>query len=154
MRDGYSSVPAGYARRLLDDKKLIAFLHDMPATSILPDGRVVPRPRESHWWLVDTHTFYGNLSLRHELTAETEKVSGHIGYSVHPHHQGKGIGTRLMEFGLEQARLLGLPRLLVTIDADNLASIRIAEKAGAILQDVIDHPQKPGTAHNRYWITL
>lgn len=154
MRAGYKAAPSGIARKILDDRKFILMLNDLPTSGLLPDGRRVHRPYETSWWLTDDTIFYGNVSLRHELTPETERFSGHIGYAVHPEHQGKGLGTRLLQHGLQQAKIIGLPKVLLTIDVDNVASCRVAEKCGAILQDTIYHPYKPGTPHRRYWITF
>lgn len=152
--EGFAHHPAGAARKLQNDQQLISYLLDPPATGLLPDGRRVRRPRETSWWLVDGENFLGNVSLRHELTIETDLFSGHIGYGVPPLHTGKGYATRLLQHALTEARNLKIPAVLLTIDADNLASIRVVEKCGGKLRDVIDHPYKPGTPHARYWISL
>ena len=56
-----------------------------------------------------------------------------LGYWVSSNATGQGYGTMithlLVKFGLE---ILGFHRLELVIEPDNLASIRIAEKAGAI----------------------
>jgi predicted acetyltransferase len=52
---------------------------------------------------------------------------------------------------LPHARALGLDKVLVTCNDSNLASARVIEKAGGVLEDVRD------TEHGctrRYWIIL
>ena len=49
------------------------------------------------------------------------------------------------------ARSLGIDRVLITCDDDNLASSRVIESCGGKLDSVL--PAEPGIpAHRRYWI--
>jgi RimJ/RimL family protein N-acetyltransferase len=55
---------------------------------------------------------------------------GNLGLSVHPNHWGKGIGTKLLQTGVEHAKKHHLLRLEAETLATNKPMLRIAEKAG------------------------
>jgi predicted acetyltransferase len=116
----------------------------------LPDGFV---PETIYWLLRDGQRVVARSSLRHRLTPHLEHEGGHIGYSVRPSDRGKGYGTAVCRLTLERARALGLPRVLITCDADNAASARIIEKNGGILEDERLSAQT-GKMKRRYWIDL
>ena len=94
----------------------------------------------------------GRVSIRHELTPSLERVAGHIGYVVVPQFRRQGVATEMLRQALVIAReRLGLRRVLVTCDYDNIGSARTIEKNGGVLEDVITHPDVP-KAKRRYWI--
>lgn len=95
----------------------------------------------------------GVSRLRHVLNAKLEDVGGHIGYDVRPSERRKGYGARLLALTLERARSLGLPRVLLTCDTDNVASARIIEKNGGVLASQSVSPAT-GVMVSRYWIEL
>jgi predicted acetyltransferase len=92
----------------------------------------------------------GRVSVRHRLNEHLLRVGGHIGYGVLPEYRGQGIATRLLRRGLEEARALGIGRVLVTCDDTNAASARVIEKCGGVLEDVTAVPG--GVGKRRYWI--
>ena len=82
-------------------------------------------------WLVDEGEYIGQASVRPELaTPYLITYGGHIGYSIRPSRRGRGYGRRILKLALEKSRRAGLARVLVTCDADNLASKRIIENNG------------------------
>ena len=94
----------------------------------------------------------GRVSIRHSLTAELERVAGHIGYVVVPEFRRRGHATAILGHALRIAReKLGVRRVLLTCDDDNIGSIRTIEKNGGILAEVITGPglDKP---KRRYWM--
>jgi predicted acetyltransferase len=94
----------------------------------------------------------GRVSIRHHLNARLERTGGHIGYVVVPEFRGRGYGTAMLRLALEICRdRLGLQRILVTCDEDNIASARTIEKCGGVLENVLCGPEleKP---KRRYWI--
>ena len=95
----------------------------------------------------------GRVSIRHALTPFLERVGGHIGYVVVPDYRRQGYATAILRQSLQIARQkLGLTRVLVTCDDDNVGSIRVIEKNGGVLESVVTGPdsEKP---KRRYWIT-
>jgi predicted acetyltransferase len=94
----------------------------------------------------------GRVSIRHSLNAFLERVGGHIGYVVVPEFRRLGYATRILRLSVQIAReKLGIRRILVTCDDDNIGSIRTIEKNGGILENIVSWPDldKP---KRRYWI--
>lgn len=111
-------------------------------------GRV---PETVYWLIVDNiHT--GRVSVRHRLTEGLERYGGHIGYDIRPSMRRKGYGTLQCRLALEKARAIGLERVLITCDDDNVGSRKIIEANGGVLQDKIDNGRYALT--RRYWIDL
>jgi predicted acetyltransferase len=102
----------------------------------LPEGYVPA----STYWLVCGGRVIGTCNLRHRLTEALRDFGGHIGYSVRPSERRKGYGTRMLKLALEEARLLGVRRALVTCAADNIASARVIENNGGVLDSRATHP--------------
>ncbi len=109
-------------------------------------------PMTTFWLLDEAGTLVGVSRLRHTLTPFLLIHGGHIGYYVARDHRGKGYGTRILSLTLEEARKLGLERVLLTVDSDNEPSIRAIERNGGVMQDeLID--ETTGRLHRRYWIS-
>ena len=129
-----------YVRRLKEVAKGIG----------LPRGHV---PQTTFWMIRNGSTIVGVSHLRHRLTPALQKEGGHIGYTVAPSHRRKGYGTRLLTLTLERAGELGLRRVMVTCDTDNIGSARIIQKNGGQFagESLSDESRKPVS---RYWIDL
>ena len=84
----------------------------------LKPGRVP----NSTFWMMENNIIYGVSRLRHVLNDYLLLEAGHIGYDVPPSHRRKGYGTYLLRLTLEEAKSLGLERVLVTSDKDNIGS--------------------------------
>jgi predicted acetyltransferase len=94
----------------------------------------------------------GRVSIRHSLNEFLWRVGGHIGYVVVPEFRQRGYATTILRMSVQIARdKLGISRILVTCDDDNIGSIRTIEKNGGILENVVSgtHLEKP---KRRYWI--
>ena len=79
-------------------------------------------------------------------------IGGHIGYQTSPEFRRQGIMIRLLSFVLEQYAKRGINPVLIIACEDNIASRRTIEKAGGILENIID--LEDGHRLARYWITL
>jgi predicted acetyltransferase len=94
----------------------------------------------------------GRVSIRHLLNAFLEQVGGHIGYVVVPEFRRRGYATAMLSLSVHIAReTLGIQRILVTCDDDNIGSIKTIERNGGILENVISGPDL-GKPKRRYWI--
>lgn len=109
--------------------------------------------RDSIYWLINDSTFIGRLSLRHDLTSSLLQYGGHIGYEIRPTNRRQGYGKMILGLGLEKAKTIGLRRALVTCDDSNVASAKIIEANGGVLENIVllnGHD----VATRRYWIQL
>jgi predicted acetyltransferase len=97
----------------------------------------------------------GMIDIRHRLSDYLLQHGGHIGYSVHPDERRKGYATAMLALALEYcarpaaAGGLGLARVLLTCDADNMASARTIEANGGVLENQLP---EDGRMTSRYWI--
>ena len=76
---------------------------------------------------------------------------GHIGDGVRPSRRGEGIATKMIAMALEECKKLGLEKVLMVCDKDNIASRRTIEKNGGILENEIE---VDGNVEQRFWITI
>ncbi len=95
----------------------------------------------------------GVSKLRHSLTPALEDAGGHIGYRIRPDERGKGYGTLILALTLPYARALGLERVLLTCDTDNIRSARVIMANGGVLTSEGHSPLR-GARVSRYWIAL
>ena len=136
-----------------DFARYIAAITDQSGSLRLPTGEVVPKVPFSVLWLVDGDEFIGEASIRHELNPYLLKEGGHVGYGIRPSRRRQGYGRLILALALEECRLRGIERVLVTCLEDNIASARIIEANGGTLENVIDDPAGRGPLR-RYWISL
>jgi predicted acetyltransferase len=80
-------------------------------------------------------------------------MGGHIGYEIRPVKRRQGYGTEILRLGLEKARELGLRKVLVTSDEDNIGSRKIIEHNGGIFENAIEIEGDP-VQKLRYWIDI
>jgi predicted acetyltransferase len=106
------------------------------------------------YWLVVAERVVGTLSLRHRINEVLEHEGGHIGYCIRPADRQKGYMTRFLHLGLEKARNLGLPRVLITCVRSNAASAAVIRRCGGVLEDERPSRLHPGELAQRYWIQL
>jgi predicted acetyltransferase len=136
-----------------DFSRYLAAITDQTGHITLPTGGKVAKVPFSLHWLCDDDLFIGEASIRHRLDARLIQEGGHIGYGIRPSHRGQGYGKRILALSLEECRLLGIERVLVTCLDSNIPSARIIEANGGRLENVIDSPWGHGPLR-RYWITL
>jgi predicted acetyltransferase len=126
------------------------FVQDLCSRRDYPPPGKVP---ESIFWLIDDTTLIGRLSLRHHLTPHLLQFGGHIGYEIRPLSRRKGYGKAILRLGLDEARKIGIRRALITCDDTNMASAKIIESNGGVLENMVllaghDVPTR------RYWVAI
>lgn len=138
-----------YRYALEDFPAYLRSLSDGARGAVLPHGRVP----YSTFWLTSGRRPIGSSRLRHHLTPELEDEGGHVGYDIRPSERLKGYGKLILRLTLAEARRLGLNRVLLTCDTDNVASVKVIEGNGGRLQDRAVS-KKSGNLISRYWINL
>ncbi|MEJ7794112.1 MAG: GNAT family N-acetyltransferase [Nocardioides sp.] len=101
----------------------------------------------TYFWIVEGDEFLGYLAIRHALNDFLYEQGGHIGYSVRPSRRREGHAGRALALALQESRRLGIDRVLVTCDHDNVPSRLTIERAGGVFEDQRGVKQ-------RYWFDL
>ncbi|MCD4817877.1 MAG: GNAT family N-acetyltransferase [Candidatus Cloacimonetes bacterium] len=76
---------------------------------------------------------------------------GHIGYGIRPSARNQGYGTKILELALKKVSEIGIKKVLVTCDKQNIHSARIILKNGGKFDSEIEYNNK---IVQRYWIEL
>ncbi|MFI0795971.1 GNAT family N-acetyltransferase [Micromonospora rubida] len=144
--DGFGLRPSDEVRSPAGFAAWVTRLADAAdPTGPLDDGQV----RCTYRWIVEGDQVLGGIALRHELNDYLLRVIGQIGYGIRPSERRRGLATWALGRMLGEARALGLGRVLITCEKDNLASARTIEHHGGELEDVRDTELGPV---RRYWI--
>ena len=97
-------------------------------------------------WLV------GIIDLRHHINHPILGTwGGHCGYTVRPSERGHGYAKEMLRLNLNNAKELGIERLLITCHSDNAASEKTIIANGGIYEKMI---VVDGTEIKRYWIAV
>lgn len=112
-----------------------------------------PKTVDPNWVVTDaffaadgTKEIVGVIDLRHSLN-DFLKDLGHCGYSARTCQRGKGYGWRMPSLLLEQARQAGLSQLHISVEQENLASIRVIQANGGVFQRSFTHQGSPAKAY-------
>jgi predicted acetyltransferase len=95
----------------------------------------------------------GRVSIRYELNDYLFRFGGHVGYAVAPSFRRRGYATEILRQTLPKVRSVGLKRILLTCDDDNVASQRVIEVHGGVLENVV-WEEGLRVPKRRYWIDL
>ena len=93
----------------------------------------------------------GAVNIRHHLNEALLRNGGHIGDGVRPSERRKGIATKMIALALDECKKLGLERVLMVCDKENVGSSKSIQKNGGILENEIE---VNGVVEQRYWIEL
>ncbi len=106
------------------------------------------------YFLMDEHAdkILGAISIRHRLNEYLLQIGGHIGYGIAPSERRKGYGTKMLSLALDKCRELGLEKVLITCDKDNIGSAKVMQNNGGVLENEI--VKEDGVVVQRYWICL
>ncbi len=111
---------------------------------------------------VPAHTYFairksdnklvGIIDLRHHINHPILGTwGGHCGYTVRPTERGKGYAKEMLKLNIQNAKSLGIDKLLITCHTENTASEKtILANNGVYEKSII----VDGTELKRYWITV
>ena len=92
----------------------------------------------------------GVIDLRHHINHPILGTwGGHCGYTVRPAERGKGYAKEMLRLNLQNAKALGINKILVTCYPSNKASERVIRANGGVYEKtvVVD-----GIKIQRFWI--
>ena len=95
--------------------------------------------------------FVGAVNIRHYLNEGLLLNGGHIGDGVRPSQRRKGIATKMIGLALEECRKLGIDRVLMVCDKNNIGSAKSIQNNGGVLENEV---LVDGVVEQRYWIDL
>ena len=137
-----------YAIRRLDYRDFSHYLENLELRDA--SGGLVP---DSTFFCLDEDRdiFVGAVNIRHYLNESLLLNGGHIGDGVRPSERRKGIATKMIALALEECRKLGIRRVLMVCDKENIGSAKSILRNGGVLENevVVD-----GVVEQRYWIEI
>ncbi len=143
---GEKIVP--YAIRKVDYHDFEQYLESLEIKDA-SDGKVP----DSTFFALDEerNILLGAVNIRHYLNEALLLNGGHIGDGIRPSERLKGNATQMVGLALEECRKLGLDKVLMVCDKENIGSAKSIMKNGGVLENeiVVD-----GVTEQRYWITL
>jgi len=141
------------ARELRDEGWLAEFPVDEVAADFSAYVRRILSEREfwgvpiSTLWYIDGPCYLGTVIIRHRLTAELARNGGHIGYHVAPRYRRQGHATAMLAAAIAYCHsTLGINRILITCNQSNIASRRVIESNGGVLENILED-------ECRYWVS-
>ena len=99
----------------------------------------------------DRDRLLGAVNIRHYLNDFLLREGGHIGDGIRPSERRKGYATEIIRLALIECEKLGIDRVLITCDKDNIGSARSIIKNGGVLEN--EFMNSEGNIEQRYWIT-
>ena len=93
----------------------------------------------------------GAVNIRHYLNESLFLNGGHIGDGVRPSERRKGIATKMIALALEECKNLGITKVLMVCEKENIGSAKSIQNNGGILENEIE---VDGVIEQRYWIEL
>lgn len=149
------------------------FAHYLAGLNETEDGEV---PGSTYFCLdVDRNIFVGAVNIRHfsdnALLVDGEYIEdrkhigdgghigdcknvvdgGHIGDGVRPSERRRGIATQMIGLALEKCKELGIRKVLMVCDKDNISSAKSIRNNGGVLESEMD---MDGEIVQKYWIDL
>lgn len=125
------------------------YLKNLEIKKETPDGRV---PDTTLFCLdLDRNVFVGAVNIRHYLNKGLLRTGGHIGDGIRPSERNKGYATAMIRLALEVCKSLGIEKILMTCDKDNIGSAKSIINNGGVLENEVE---EDGHLEQRYWINL
>ena len=100
----------------------------------------------------DRDRLIGAVNIRHYLNDALMVTGGHIGDGVRPSERRKGYATEMVRLALIECRKLGIDKVLMTCEKNNIASAKTIVRNGGVPENEVVNDE--GTVEQRYWITL
>ena len=94
----------------------------------------------------------GVIDLRHHINHPILGTwGGHCGYTVRPSERGKGYAKEMLRLNIQNAKALGINKLLITCYPSNKASEKVIRANGGVYEKTVD---VDGIRIQRFWIEI
>ncbi len=111
-----------------------AFTSSFEEDNLLPlaysEQRLGPQSTAQYWGAFDGEALVGTVGLDRDKRVKTRHKALVIGMVVAPERVGLGVGRRLLDALVADARASGLARLVLTVTRGNQRAERLYESAG------------------------
>ena len=97
----------------------------------------------------ERNIFVGAVNIRHYLNENLLLNGGHIGDGIRPSERRKGIATQMIALALDECKNLGIDKVLMVCDKNNIGSAKSIINNGGLLENEIE---VDGIVKQRYWI--
>ena len=126
------------------------FDHYLSHLEYRPHGGLVP---DSTFFCLDDerNIMVGAVNIRHELNEYLLQYGGHIGDGIRSGERRKGYATRMISLALEECKKLGIRKVLMVCDKENIGSAKSILKNGGVLENEVMQGEH---VMQRYWIDL
>lgn len=114
----------------------------------VPDGWV---PAVTYVAVDAEENILGIINFRIRLNEFLLHRGGHIGYSVRKSERRKGYAKEMVRLCLLEAKERGIDRVLITCNAENIASENTIKANGGKLENIV---MDDGEKVKRFWIEL
>ncbi|MEG0307246.1 MAG: GNAT family N-acetyltransferase [Clostridium sp.] len=141
-------VPSASRRNNYDYNTLIERWEEQKTSKAIELGFV---PATLYFLVDDNNRIYGALHIRHELNDVLLSRGGHIGYGIRPSERKKGYATKMLSLSLNIVKALGIEKVLVTCDKENIGSAKTIINNGGELENEVIYD---GEVIQRYWINF
>lgn len=95
----------------------------------------------------------GTINVRWNLTEKVKQFGGNIGYGIRPTERRKGYNKMNLYLGLIEAKKIGLDKVMLDCDVENLGSSKTMEALGGKLERTEIDPYD-GILTSVYWINV
>ena len=95
----------------------------------------------------------GTLNLRWDLNEAMQRFGGHIGYGIRPTERRKGYNKINLYLGMIEAQKVGLERVMLDCDVNNIGSDKTLKALGGKLERTEIDPSD-GILTNVYWFNV
>ena len=95
----------------------------------------------------------GTINVRWNLTESMKQFGGNIGYGIRPTERRKGYNKINLYLGLIEAQKLGLDRVMLVCDVNNLGSAKTMQSLGGVLERTEVDPSD-GVLTSVYWFNV
>ena len=100
----------------------------------------------------DRNRLLGAVNIRHRLDESLLREGGHIGDGIRPTERRKGYATEMIRLALIECRKLGIDKVLMTCNKDNIGSAKSIIRNGGVLEN--EFVNSDGKIEQRYWIDI
>ncbi len=147
--NGDSMEGTSFLKEMKTVEEWLAHLRACSSPETVPDNLV---PSVTYLALRKKDNYLvGMIDIRYYLNDFLLLTGGHIGYSVRKSERRKGYASEMLKLALKKCKEIGLDKVLITCNKNNIASEKVIIKNKGVLEN---KTEKNGAIYHRYWISI